>query len=583
MNRNIILISLIACSALAASFVWFDTEPEVQTTNITFSNNTNSDTVTQSTEYMKLNDSEADSIPQDGEEIPSVRAYKAIVNSKLSTSQTLLADFTNALSFELDMEGGAPSKGVVFDVKFESEDPNTQIPPYLGFTFKYDDGAFSNVSMLGLEPMHPLNLMTALLQQFSYYEGIQSLQLPDGTHTYLYEIHGNAVSRQKAAEIGSSASYQTLEDSDFWQLKTDRFFFPQRLKLSTRKTIVMDGSELQLDQQIIIKPITSKGNLFTLANYSAGANSHYKVALTDTTPELEVTDENFMETLVLFDANPTLDTAQALGIYLVSQGWGFVRDLLVSDDITDSMRSSLIFALERSGEQEGEYLLSSIIEDNSLGETDRLRAIMSISKMGEVNSQVALSTLQDMLTHSNSLLAQTAMLNIGILGKQNPRMTNEVTGFLANKLSSSRAGYSELVAIANLGNAELDNRVVPYLESEYADERQVAAKMLSRNPEMQSHLLNKMLNDDHPGVVKAISSGIETNSQNLQLSESYQAQLRNRIGASDILTPTRDLLFAFLANNTEPSELNKSIARKILEAPDVSESTLALAQDLINR
>ncbi|CZF86661.1 hypothetical protein [Grimontia marina] len=345
----------------------------------------------------------------------------------------------------------------------------------------------------------------------------------------------------------------------------------------------MDGSELQLDQQIIIKPITSKGNLFTLANYSTGANGHYKVALTGTTPELEVTEGNFMETLVLFDANPTLDNAQALGIYLVSEGWGFVRDLLVSDDITDSMRSSLIFALERSGEQEAEYVLSSIIEDDALAETDRLRAIMSISKMGEINSQIALSTLQNMLNHSNSLLAQTAMLNIGILGKQNPRMTSEVTGFLANKLASSGAGYSELLAIANLGNAELDNRVLPYLDSEYADERQVAAKMLSRNPEMQSRLLNQMLNDSHPNVVKAITAGIETNTQNLKLSETYQAQLRNRIGSPDILTPTRDLLFAFLANNAQPTELNKSIARKILETPDVSESTLALAQDLINR
>ncbi|WP_325894742.1 HEAT repeat domain-containing protein [Grimontia sp. NTOU-MAR1] len=583
MNRNIILISLIACSAVAASFVWFDSEPEVQSNNITFSNSTKSDTVIPLTRNMTPNDSEADYIPQGGEEIPSIRAYKAIVNSKLSTSQTVLADFTNALSFQLDIERGAPRRGVVFDVTFESEDPNTQIPPYLGFTFKYHEGAFSDVSMLGLEPMHPLNLMTVLLQQFSYYEGIQSLQLPDGTHTYLYEIQGNAVSRQKTAEIGSSASYETLEDSDLWQLKTDRFFFPERLTLSTRKTIVMDGSEMQLDQQIIIKPITPKGSLFTLANYGAGTNSQYKVALMDTAPELEVADENFMETLVSFDANPTLDTAQVLGVYLVSQGWGFVRDLLTSDDITDSMRSSLIFALERSGEQEGEYLLSSIIEDDSLGETDRLRAIMSISKMGEVNSQVALSTLQDMLTHSNSLLAKTAMLNIGILGKQNPRMTNEVTGFLANKLSSSEAGYSELVAIANLGNAELDNRVLPYLDSEYADERQVAAKMLSRNPEMQSRLLNQMLNDSHPSVVKAIAEGIETNTQNLKLSETYQAQLRNRIGSPDILTPTRDLLFAFLANNAQPTELNKSVARKILETPDVSESTLALAQDLINR
>ncbi|USH04414.1 HEAT repeat domain-containing protein [Grimontia kaedaensis] len=582
MNKNIVLISLIVCSAVVAYFVWFETESGSEKTYVSSEVNTISDAVT-----LLMGGSPDENItsysPQNSEQVPTVRAYKAVVKSKLSTQHAVLADFTNVLSFELDMEGGVPNKGVVFDVKFESEDPNTQIPSYLGFTFGYRDGAFKDVSMLGLEPMHPLNIMTALLQQFSYYEGIQSLQLPDGTHTYLYEINGDSVTRKKAADIGSSASYQTLADSDSWQLTIDNFAFPSKLKNITRKTISMDVNELKLEQQIFIKPIAPRGTLFASANYNAEANSRYLVALNDTTPDVEVTDENFMETLIAFDANPTLDTAKVLGVYLVNQGWGFVRDLLTSEDITDSMRSSLIFALERSGEQEAEYVLSSIIEDDALAETDRLRAIMSISKMGEINSQVALSTLQNMLSHSNRLLAQTAILNIGILGKQNPRMTNEVTGFLANKLASSGAGYSELLAIANLGNAELDNRVLPYLESEYADERQVAAKMLSRNPEMQSRLLTQMLNDGHPSVVKAITSGIENNSQNLKLSESYQAQLRSRIDSPNILAPTRDLLFAFLANNAQPTALNKSIARKILETPDVSASTLALAQDLISR
>ncbi|CZF86660.1 hypothetical protein [Grimontia marina] len=225
MNRNIILISLIVCSAVAASLVWFETESGSEKTYVSSEVNTISDAVT---ELMEVSPDENNTLhsPQNSEQAPTVRAYKAVVKSKLSTQQAVLADFTNALSFELDMEGGVPNKGVVFDVKFESEDPNTQIPSYLGFTFGYRDGAFKDVSMLGLEPMHPLNLMTALLQQFSYYEGIQSLQLPEGTHTYLYEINGDAVTRKKAADISSSASYQTLSDNDSWQLTLDNFAFP---------------------------------------------------------------------------------------------------------------------------------------------------------------------------------------------------------------------------------------------------------------------------------------------------------------------------------------------------------------------
>ncbi|WP_028022377.1 HEAT repeat domain-containing protein [Enterovibrio calviensis] len=585
MKRNLLITSLLACAVVVLSFVLFESTPQttVKTNTQLTSVEKKLTDVESSPSSVSGNASSSSVVSPSTPSSSELKAYRAVIRSKLTGEGATLADFTNTLNIALSMKEKSPFKGVVYDVKFESEDPETDIPPQLGFTFKYDSGEFTNVSMLGLPSQHPLNIVTTLLVQFSYFEGIQSIELADGIHTYVYQVKGEQVTRQKAEDLRSSASYETLSEHEVWSLTLDANLFPSVLATSAGKTLEMDGSELQLEQEITITPITPDPSLLAKVNFGSGVNAKYKVALNDSGPKLEVNEENFMETLVTFDAKPDLDTAQALGVYLVNQGWGFVRDLLSSDEITDSMRSSLIFALERSGEPEGEYLLASLIEDDSLAETDRLRAMMSIAKMGDINSQVALSTLQNMLDHSNGLLAQTAMLNIGILGKQNSRMTSDVTSFLSQRLSIEGAGYSELLAISNLGNSELDSKVLPYLGSQYADERQVAVKLLSRNPDMQPTLLNQMLNDSNPSVVKAITTGIENHSQDFQLSESYQAKIRSRLDAPDILAPTRDLLFTFLANNAQPTALNKSVARKMLETPDISESTLVLAQDLLNK
>ncbi|WP_163391305.1 HEAT repeat domain-containing protein [Enterovibrio norvegicus] len=585
MNRKLFFISLLVCAMIASSFLLLESTPQTTADNKTQQEDAENSTtsVERPTAIIssKVNTSST-GLPialSDNE----FKAYSVIIRSKLRGEGAALADFTNTLNIALSLKGKGPFKGVIYEVKFESEDPDTDIPPHLGFTFDYRSGEFSHVSMLGLPSQHPLNIVPTLLAQFSYFEGTRSIELADGIHTYVYTLKGDQVTRLKAENARSSASYETLAEHDIWNLTLDTSLFPSRLQTSAGKTFVMDGSELQLEQDIAITPIEADASILANVSFDVGTNAQYRVAFNETGPKIDVNDENFMETLVAFDASPDLSTAQALGVYLVNQGWGFVRDLLNEDDITDSMRSSLIFALERSGAQEGEYMLAALIEDDSLGETDRLRAIMSIVKMGETNSQVALSALQNMLDHPNELLAQTAILNIGILGNQNPQMSSDVTSFLSERLSSEGSGYSELLAISNLGNSALDSQVLPYLNSEYADERQVAVKLLSRNPDMQPTLLNQMLSDSHPNVVKAITTGIENHSQDFQLNESDQARIRSRLDAPDILAPTRDLLFMFLANNAQPTALNKSAARKMLDAPGVSESTLVLAQELLNQ
>ncbi|MBE1276541.1 HEAT repeat domain-containing protein [Enterovibrio baiacu] len=513
-------------------------------------------------------------------------AYQAVIVSTLSSENKELAHFTNTLKFVLHQDKkhtdqeDMPLKGAVYNAKFESENPETDLPAVMGFTYSYNNGAFHNVSLLGLQPEHPLNIVSVLLQQLSYYPEAHTIDLPDGKRTYAYTVKDDKVFRSLIREQPTSTSYSTLSQSDSWLLNIDVSGFPVQLDNRVSKNVVMDNQPLKLEQSITVTPIGTKNDVLLLANYSVNANTGYAVSFNRQESDVVIqTPEDFMSTLVVFDRNPTLDTAEILGVYAAEQGLGFVRELMFAEDVTDSMRSNIIFSLERSGLAEGEFILSALIEDESLEETDRIRAMMSMVKMGDVNSTRALTTLESMVTDGNPVLAQTAMLNIGILGKQNERLTPQVTAFLSEALSSRKDAYISLLAANNLGSNALDAKVTPYLSSTFSDERQLAAKLLSKNPVMRPQLMTQMLNDSHPSVVRAIATGLEGAS--VALTESYQAKLRHRIEDADVLAPTRDLLFEFLVGHTDESAMNAALARRVIEMEGVSESTLEVANQYL--
>ncbi|MEZ8083497.1 hypothetical protein [Enterovibrio norvegicus] len=522
------------------------------------------------------------------EEGQQTLAYQAVIVSTLTSDSKALAHFTNSLKFVLHHDKNrvqreeAPRKGAVYDASFESENPETAMPAVMGFTYRYRDGAFHDVSLLGLQPEHPLNIVPVLLQQLSYYPETHTITFPDGERTYNYATKGSKVSRTLISDQSASASYDTLSQSDSWLLNLDVSGFPMQLENRVSKTLMMENQPLKLHQSITVTPIAPENDVLLLANFSANANTGYAVSFNRQESDVVVqTPEAFMSTLVVFDRNPNLDTAEVLGVYAAEQGLGFVRELMFSENVTDSMRSNIIFSLERSGLAEGEFILSALIEDESIEETDRIRAMMSMVKMGDVNSTVALTTLESMLTDDNQVLAQTAMLNIGILGKQNERLTPQVTAFLSEALVSKKDGYLSLLAANNLGSNALDAEVAPYLTSSFSDERQLAAKLLSKNPDMRSQLMTQMINDSHPSVVRTIATGLDNQEVSVALTESYQAKLRHRIEDEDVLAPTRDLLFEFLVGHTDESAMNMSVARRVIEMEGVSESTLELANQYL--
>ena len=217
-----------------------------------------------------------------------------------------------------------------------------------------------------------------------------------------------------------------------------------------------------------------------------------------------------------------------------------------------------------------------------MDEQNRLRSIMSMVKMGEVNSVQALHTLQAATNSTNSMIAQTALLNIGILGNNSEALQSYVTDYLSNNLSSGNSVYDTLVSIGNLNSTELDHEVATYTQSEHFDERMAAVKILTKNPNMESRLQNLILKDNNPNVVKEIVDAHLTK-DNITLFESdYQRQLRERITEKSVPTPTKEMLFEYLMSGSENGFENKQVAQQLLNEPDLSDSMRRTLEKILN-
>ena len=214
-----------------------------------------------------------------------------------------------------------------------------------------------------------------------------------------------------------------------------------------------------------------------------------------------------------------------------------------------------------------------MIEDDSLDEQNRLRAIMSISKMGEVNSAQALETLKTANNMGNQIISETALINIGILGSQSEALKTDVSIYLSEKLQSRESPYLTLISIDNLKDGSLDDQVSGYLQSENFDERMIAARVLSRNPEMQPLLNEQLLKDSNPNVVREILK-VYLSEPSMQLFDpSYQDRLRKRIMEESLSTPTKEMLFEYLLAGSSNELEYRDVAENLYQEEGLSEST----------
>ncbi|MCG9603445.1 hypothetical protein L1D16_22410, partial [Vibrio sp. Isolate31] len=132
------------------------------------------------------------------------------------------SDYQYNLAFKKVSETGSEYLGQAFNILWPTDNSGEDRPMSLAFTTSFDDGAFNDTNMLGLNPSHPLYSIKHILKQFSYYEGDKSLLFPDAEYDFHYQKNGtNTVSRMLKGARQLTDSYILSSQDDKWQLIYD--------------------------------------------------------------------------------------------------------------------------------------------------------------------------------------------------------------------------------------------------------------------------------------------------------------------------------------------------------------------------
>ncbi|EMK6688437.1 HEAT repeat domain-containing protein, partial [Vibrio cholerae] len=219
-----------------------------------------------------------------------------------------------------------------------------------------------------------------------------------------------------------------------------------------------------------------------------------------------------------------------------------------------------------------ENILAELAQDHSLAENDRLRAIMSISKMGETNSSNALLTLQSLLNDENLLIANTAMLNIGILGTQTEQLGEEVTNILKHALENTQDKYFTLSAIYNLKTDQLTDDVSAYINSAHPEERKLAAKILARNTPSVTKLIEQLSIEKNPTVINTITESLIQN-QEIKLTQAQANLVKEKILQESVNSIIGLSYLKLFMKATAYNEENVSFIERLKSDHSLSEDT----------
>ncbi|MFD2177216.1 hypothetical protein [Veronia pacifica] len=492
---------------------------------------------------------------------------------------TLNFRFNMALKKEENSDGKYTGK--LFDIQWPDIDSLYSKPKTLTFTTHFKNGAFFETDLLGLPERHPIAMLKPLLNQMSYYEGITDIEVEGGLYTFHYQrLDTLNLTREKIDSQMADLPIDVLDEQEDWRLSHDDLGFPVTMSMSYARRVVYSPQTFVIKQHATAKRVDINTELTWLASeFSGDVNSHLVVqADPEKNTQPPVTENNFATQLAEAAAVITLGKVQRIGTYLVERGAGFVSQLLIDDGLSDDEKSVLIFALEKSGDQEGEWILSQLIEDSNIDEVHRLRSVISIAKMGDVNTAVAVQSLKKAMQGNNLTLSRTALLNIGVLGKRAPALGKEVAGVLADRLEKQDDTYRTLLAINNLATTSMTEQVLPYLESVAPRERSLAVGILGRDRAMSALLEKALLTETHPAVVEKLLS---VRSDGMSKDPIFHQSIRGRVLSDTIPDVTREILFNHLIEHSSDTTTLRDLAREMKKFDGLSQSVKDKIEQLL--
>ncbi|MEH6450336.1 MAG: hypothetical protein V7765_16800 [Oleispira sp.] len=399
--------------------------------------------------------------------------------------------------------------------------------PYAVFT------AFND---LGLSEKHPMKILAQLFKALSigeegkkYHFAYDSMQ-----RTYSYHHQQKEVSRNASVTTTNlnklASSLQMSGGNNNWNVVLGDDCMPILLHSEERQGITAAGHNGYIKFTIDAKKISPFTDLSKLElNNLSNINNLWQVrAVANANFEKPVESEEELWSII---ANFSNDKNSAKLIkaaeYLIENiSPDSLSQKLITDDLSDSEKRDLAFALSLSGHDDAEnYLIESLnqLTSNAINgdintDLQKVRLMVALSGNGQVSEQgyQALTSLANN-TDESSNVRNNALINLGSSlqqmenqGQSPAGLTEQLTTTLSQALSGEQAS-SAILAAGNANLTDLDDAIVAKLSSVNSKERYAAGTVLARNPEHTDTLLSHLQSEPSDLVRYAIISNLDKN------------------------------------------------------------------------
>ena len=403
--------------------------------------------------------------------------------------------------------------------------------PYAVFT------AFND---LGLTEKHPMKILAQLFKALSigkegekYHFAYDSMQ-----RTYSYHHNNKDISRNANITTTNinqlTNSLQSPGGTNNWKVTLGDDCMPNLLHSEERQGITAAGHNGYIKFTIDAKKIPIFTDLSNLKlNNLSNVNNLWQIkSVASAHFEKSVESEKELWSIIAnFSNNKNTAKLIKAAEYLIENiSPDSLGQKLISDELTDSEKRDLAFALSLSGHQDAEnYLIDSLnhLSSHSLNhglngemnaDLQKVRLMVALSGNGQVSEQgfQALTSLANNDNESNNV-RNNALINLGSSLQQMENQGQSPSGLteqLSTTLSEALAGELASSAILAAGNAKLENlddQIIAKLSSSNSKERYAAGSVLARNPEYTDELLAHFNNEPSDLVRYAIISNLDKN------------------------------------------------------------------------
>jgi hypothetical protein len=464
-------------------------------------------------------------------------AYQVQINIESVLNEKIVYQSKLEFNTQLSQANDAIIKGIANEIIIdEGQGPiNIKDAFYLSRVDPQPFALFTAFNDLGLAEKHPMKILAQLVKALSvgaadkkYHFAYDSMQ-----RTYNYYHADNIVTRNASATTANfnqlSSSLQTFSGNNNWRVILKKDCMPNSLHSQERKSISAAGHTgyIKFDIEAQRIPLYINLNNVEINQFSNSNNIWQIKAIASSKFEKLVKNETELWSIVSNFANDknSAKLIKAAEYLIENINPEDLASKLINDEISDSAKRDLAFALSLSGHNDAEnYLIDSLLSLSSIGskgdmntDLQKVRLMVALSGNGQVSEQ-GFQTLTALAENANESenIRNNALINLGSTLQQLQNQGQDSAGLsdqLSSSLSQAMEGDNASSAILAAGNAKLGNldpQIIEKLTSSNSKERYAAASILARNPDYTDKLIQHLSAEPSDLVNYAILTNLET-------------------------------------------------------------------------